>query len=463
MRLERSQQVVIAFVVASGLISFWNLWGRSLENHGYIRYAEIAREMLRSGDWIVSRLNGEVYIDKPPLLFWLIALPSSLHGSVTPLIARLPSAISAWIGVMILFFWAKRVHGTIQSGLIAGGVLISSYQYFFQSRLAKTDMLFCLFVLLALYFFHLGYGETEKGRKYAFYGFSFFSIGLGTLTKGPFGLFITFLIVSIFLIKERRWRILFSREFLFGYAILAVAVLPWVLLFVGRVGWQECITLIRENKILSRHAPFYLYFVQIWGQFSPWSIFIPFLFYCFCRKGDKIWNSGESLFIIWFVALFIALTLFKFRTSRYLLPALPPFALMLGGMWKKRLTTFLVLFLLAIFAWHGREIIWTKKDLSYSPGMVLVNELKPFVKEKALLTYRLDDSTVEEINFYLDPALPIPLLKEIEYLDKYGLKGEKAVLMPRKIYEDLKGHEDNSILFIHEFNYKKERLVLALY
>ena len=154
---------------------------------------------------------------------------------MTPLIARLPSALSAWIGVIILFLWGKRVYGTTLSGLISGGVLLSSYQYFFQARMAKTDMLLCLFILLSLYFFYLGYRELER-KRYFFHGLSFFFMGLGVLTKGPFGLFIPFPIISAFLIKERQWKILVSKEFILGYVILALTVLPWVLLFIQRVG-----------------------------------------------------------------------------------------------------------------------------------------------------------------------------------------------------------------------------------
>jgi len=55
--------------MASGLVLFYNLWPKSLENHDYLRYAEIAREMIRSGEWIVPHFNGEVYIEKPHCSF----------------------------------------------------------------------------------------------------------------------------------------------------------------------------------------------------------------------------------------------------------------------------------------------------------------------------------------------------------------------------------------------------------
>ena len=447
------------FIIVSGLLLFFNLWTRSLENHGYLRYAEVAREMIRSGEWVVPHLNGKIFIDKPPFLFWLIAIPASLYGSVTPLIARLPSAFSAWMGVIILFLWGKRIYGTTQSGLMAGGVLLSSYQYFFQARLAKTDILFCLFILLSLYFFYLGYSEFGR-RRYLFYGLSFFSLGLGVLTKGPFGLFIPLVIISVFLVKERQWSILISKEFILGYIILALTVLPWVLLFIDRVGLRETVPLVKETQILTREGPVYFYFLQIWLQFFPWSVLLPFLFFYAWKERMKFWHSGESFFLIWFIVIFILLTLFKYRTSRYLLPALPPLALMIGGMWKRKISSFLILFLLSIFIWHGVEINWIRKDLSHSPGMVLAGELRPLLKESTLFGYRLDVSTVEEVNFYLERV--IPLLEEKEKPSEQTKKrGGGLVLMLREVYDEVGIQGDRSMVLVREFKYKKGKLVLV--
>ena len=444
------------FIIFSGLILFFNLWARSLENHGYLRYAEVAREMIRSGEWVVPHLNGEVFIDKPPLLFWLIAIPSSIYGSVTPLLAKWPSAFSAWMGVIILFLWGKRIYGTTQSGLIAGGVLLSSYQYFSQARLAKTDTLLCLFILLSLYFFTLGYGEVRR-RRTLFYGLSFFSMGLGVLTKGPFGL-IPLFIVFVFLIKERRWRILIRREFILGYIILALTVLPWISLFISRVGLEQYIALMKGTQILTRKAPIYFYFVEIWGQFFPWSLLLPFLFFYLWRQRNRLWHFRESFFLIWFIVLLTLLTLFKYKASRYLLPALPPLALMIGGMWRKRVVYFLVSFLFVLSIWHVREYYWIKKDLSYSPGMVLVGELMPVIKESTLFGYQLDTSTIEEVNFYLDRVIPI--LKKMEDLPGPLRRGEERwVLMPKEVYEGDQVQGSLSVVFVQEFLYKHGKLV----
>jgi 4-amino-4-deoxy-L-arabinose transferase-like glycosyltransferase len=375
-RGRREGWMIAGLIAASGLILFFNLWARSLENHDYLRYAEVAREMIRSGDLIVPRYNGEVYLDKPPLLLWLIALPSYFYGSVTPFIARLPSVLAAWIGVLILFLWGRRMYGNTRTGILSAGILLSCYQYFSQARSAKTDVLLCVFVLLSLYFFYLGY-EAPRKRRILFFSSSFFFMGLGVLTKGPFGFLIPFPILALFLIKEKRVRMLLSGEFLLGYLILFLVALPWPLLFVRRFGLQESIALVRETHPLSRQAPFYFYFIEIWGQFAPWSFLLPLLGFYLWRESSQVWQSGESLCLLWFVLLFLLLTLFKVRVSRYLLPALPPLALMLGGRWRKNFKYFLMIFAVVIFVWYGREIYQAKKDIAYSPGRTLAGELNP--------------------------------------------------------------------------------------
>ncbi len=314
--------------------------------------------MIRSGDWIVPHYNGEIYIDKPPLLFWLIAIPSTLFGSVTPLTARLPSFFSAWVGVVVTCLWARKVYGTLRSGLISGGVLLSAYQYFFQARLAKTDILLCVFILLSLYFFYLGRRESSW-RRLLFHGLSFGFMGLGNLTKGPFGM-VPLFVIAVLLLKEKEMKRLVSREFLVGYLILALISLPWVFLFIHRVGLEQAITLMKENKILSRQAPVYFYFLEIWGQFLPWSLLFPLMGFYVWRERERVWHSDESLFLIWVTLLFVLLTLIKVRASRYLLPVLPPLALIFGGMWggmgegkggriwKKKGSLFLIPFLLSL-------------------------------------------------------------------------------------------------------------------
>jgi hypothetical protein len=133
---------------------------------------------------------------------------------------------------------------------------------------------------------------------------------------------------------------------------------------------------------------------------------------------------------------------------------------MIGGVWRKRVVYFLVSFLFVISIWHVREYYWIKKDLSYSPGMVLVGELKPFIKESTLFGYRLDMSTIEEVNFYLDRVIPI--LRKKEDLSEQLRKGEERwILMPKEIYEEARIQRGLSMALVREFLYKHGKLVLV--
>jgi 4-amino-4-deoxy-L-arabinose transferase-like glycosyltransferase len=450
--LQNENRITVFFILATGLVLFFNLWAKSLENHGYLRYAEIAREMIRSGDWVVPHHNGGIYVDKPPLIFWLMAIPSWFYGSVTPLTARLSSALSAWAGVVVLFLWGRRVYGTIQAGLISGGLCLISFQYFFEGRNSKADMLLCLLTVLSLYFLYLGY-DRDRRKSFLLYGLSFFCMGLGVLTKGPLGIVIPFLIVVAFLLKERQLKILVSREFLVGYVVLVIVALPWFVLFIQKVGWDQTISLLESNRVLTRRAPIYFYFLKIWGEFFPLSLTIPFLFVHFWRKRGERLQRGESFLLIWFVLLFILLTLFTFRASRYLLPAMPPLALMAGGMLRKRFPQFVAVFCLFVLVWHGVDWYRVQNNLSRSPGMVLVGELRPVLGGAPLSGYKLDVNTLEELNFYLDRVTHI--VKEVGQLP-----GKKFILMPEKVFGDLQSRGHSPLQILREFRYEGERLFL---
>ena len=456
---QRELSLLFGFIFVSGLILFLNLWARSLENHGYLRYAEIAREMIRSGDWIVPHYNGEIFVDKPPLLFWLIALPSSIHGTVTPLLARLPSFFSAWIGTLVIFFWAKRVYGSNLSGLVAAGVLLSSYQFFFEARLARTDMLLCCLVLLALYCFYLGYGETGR-RRYFLFGLSFLFMGLESLTKGPSVPLLPFLVIVVFLLKEKRVKMLIGKEFMLGYLIFMLAVLPWPLLFIDRVGLDKAVSLVKAATILTRKEPVYFYFLQIWVRFAPWSLLLPVMAVDLWRRRGKVLRGPDSFFLIWFVVFFVVLTLFNYRAARYLLPALPPLACMVGGMWKRKLSYFLVPLLLFVTVWHLIDVYWIRQNVSHSPGQLLAEELRPWVKGISLSSYQLDPGIAEGVNFYLDRVMPI--LKKPREISEYLRGGQgRLVLMSRGVYEKIAQQRIFAMVISKEFEYKEEKLVLV--
>jgi len=456
---NRDRFVAGCFILGSGLLLLINLGLRTLENHDYLRHAEVAREMIRSGDWVVLRLNGEIYLDKLPLFFWLIGLPASAYGAVTPFLARLPSALSAWIGVIVLFFWAKRVYQSPWIGVLSGAILLSSYQFFLYARAARPDMVLTMLIILSLYFFDRGCeDEKEPRRRALFYGLSFLFMGLLFLTKGPLAVLMPFAVMTAFLVKERKLDLLASRPFLLGYGVMAGTILPWVFLFLSRIGFEEALLLVQENRVLTRQAPFYLYFGKIWAEFMPWSLLLPFLGAFVWRRWKEVWSSRESFFLIWFLLLFVGLTLMPYRASRYLLPLLPALAMMLGGFGKGKVKWFLIPALLSLVVWHGVEIHWATRNPSRSPGMTLTREIKTLTGEGPLYGYRLDGSTLEELNFYLDRLTPN--LKRYEEVRRALGERKALVLVPERLYEKIRKDRNNSVVTVGIIPYKDERLVL---
>lgn len=449
----------ITFLGGSLFILFFNLWGRTLENHDYLRYAEVAKEMIQSGDWVVPRYNGQVFIHKPPFLFWLIAFPSKAFGHVTPFLARLPSAFFAWIGVAVVYLWGRKVWGDDRSGFIASGILLSSYLYFWQGRIARTDMVFSVLVLLSIYFFYLRVHEDTselppprpspiigeevirtspaygrgRFRNYLLTGLSFAFMGVAGLTKGPVGFLFPLLVMILFLLVQRQARLLTQGDFLLGSFIMALVMGSWLTPFLIRLGWENALEIWKETRILSRQAPFYLYGYRAWVDFAPWSVFFPSLFIYYWKKKR---HPDEKFLILWFFDLFFSLTLFPGRSSKYLLPAFPALALLMGGFWRNRSTAlFWVLFLCAIAVWHGYELKLVRGNENRSPGILIEKELTPFRRD-IFFAYRMDVDTLGKINFYGDPIIP-QTNKADELKQRVGGRKEILVVMPRDAAKDL--------------------------
>ena len=141
---KRSSCIAAALITAVTLPQFLlGLGDRNIWIPLEARYALVAREMLETGQWILPHLAGAVYADKPPLLFWSIALISALGPGVTEWTARLPTALAA-VGVCLVT-WRLGVRlFSPTTGLLAALVLATSGGFFWSGRQALPDMLLTL-------------------------------------------------------------------------------------------------------------------------------------------------------------------------------------------------------------------------------------------------------------------------------------------------------------------------------
>ena len=140
-------------MVVAGSLFFLGLGWLPLLEPDEGRNAEVAREMLASGDLITPHFNTLPYLDKPPVFFWLVAGCFHLVG-VSELTARLPSALAALATMLLVWFLARRMFGD-GARLRAGIVLATSPLVIAFSRLVIFDMTLAFLMTLAMTSFWL--------------------------------------------------------------------------------------------------------------------------------------------------------------------------------------------------------------------------------------------------------------------------------------------------------------------
>src|SRR5262249_7027150 len=157
---------------------------RPLWNSDEARFAVLAQDILDHGRWLVPHLRGDLYLNKPQLYFWSVALVSLPVGRVTELTAAVPSVAAAVATVLAVVLIGRLLWGPLV-GLLAGLILIATPPFYAFSHAVLSDVMMTAFMTWALYFllrWQIDGGGTRQ--LFAFYG----CIAAAVLAKGPAGL-----------------------------------------------------------------------------------------------------------------------------------------------------------------------------------------------------------------------------------------------------------------------------------
>jgi 4-amino-4-deoxy-L-arabinose transferase-like glycosyltransferase len=273
-RFQRRDLLILTLLGA--LLFLPGLGLRDVWNPDEARYAQVAREMRDAGSWAVPRLNGEVYTQKPPLLFWLIAASGLLTGGIGETASRLPSALSAIGAILLVYLIGVRFFGR-RAGWLAAAAFATCFKILWQGRFGQIDMLLTALVTLGVWFWVRGYTE-ERPRLYLLF---FACAGLATLAKGPVGLLPPLLSIVAFLAFTRNWAELRRLRIWLGLPVWAAVVLAW-LVPAGLSGGEEYLRQIVFKQNVTRYvdpwhhfAPWYYYLTVIPAEFFPWSLLLP--------------------------------------------------------------------------------------------------------------------------------------------------------------------------------------------
>jgi len=341
---REANQLLGWLLVAFFLIAYvLPLGARDLLVPDETRYAEIPREMIASGDWVVPHLNGVRYFEKPVLGYWLHAGSLLLFGQ-NRFAVRLPSALAAGLSALLLFFpvfQTRREDDRERVGTTAfltALVFLSCFEVFGVGNTALLDSLFALWVTGTIVAFFLATEKppgsaSEKGLLLL----TGVACGLAFLTKGFLAVALPVLVLAPYLIWQGRYRDLLRMSWL-PLLIAVLVTLPWSILihlrepdFWHYFFWVEHFRRFLETNAQHRR-PFWFFFATAPGLFLPWTFMIPAALIGIRKRLHSNTPEGRLLRLAacWLVLPFLFFSASKGKLLTYILPCFPPFSLLMA-------------------------------------------------------------------------------------------------------------------------------------
>ena len=301
------------------------------------RYAEIPREMVASGDWITPRLNGLKYFEKPVLQYWITAV-SYLALGREEFVARLWPALSGFLTLFLVYSMGRRLAG-VRAGLVAAAVLATTFQFFVFSQILTLDMGLSFFLTLALYGFLASQdlrATAVQQRNWAV--LMWVAMALAVLSKGLVGVVLPALVLVVYVVIERDWKLLSRLHWGIGVAAFLVIALPWFILVQWRNPEYFEFFFVREHfgrYALNEHrrAGVWYYFLALLLLGSlPWS-------FMYIRATFTAWRKPSlnhfainpiRLLVLWVITITAFYSISRSKLPGYILPVYPALALLLG-------------------------------------------------------------------------------------------------------------------------------------
>ncbi len=200
------------------------------------RWAQVAREMQQTGDWIVPRQQGEPLLSRPPLQSWLIALACQLRGQMDPVAVRMPALMAILLTTLLVYLYSRQLLDRL--GALAAGCAFATFaEVLHLGRYAESEACFALFITASLLIWH--WGHTHSWSRTVTWIVCYALAGLGALTKGPQAPVYFAGGVGVYLLLRRDWRWLFCTGHLFGVLAFLTVVGAWQVPLARQVGWLE--------------------------------------------------------------------------------------------------------------------------------------------------------------------------------------------------------------------------------
>lgn len=343
--------------------------GRALLDPDEGRYAEIPREMLAGGDWVIPHLDGLAYLEKPPLQYWATAAVYSVVG-ITDWSARAWTGLTSFLTLVIVYLFARREWGD-SAGRWAAGVLASGLLFLSMGHINTLDAGLTFFLTLALLAFITAQSHRDDaGSVTRSMLVCWTAMAAAVLSKGVIGVAIPAAVVAIYMCWQRDWRVLSHLRLRSGLPLFALIVLPWFVLAARRNPDFLRFFFIHEHlqrfMTLSadRYRPWWYFAVILLAGSLPWA---PQTVRALVRGARRNLPSGQfdarRLLWVWCVFILLFFSASNSKLAPYILPVFPAIALLTAASpaatrkqdfwWMLGLTLLMAMLLLAVPALAG--------------------------------------------------------------------------------------------------------------
>ena len=333
-----SPRLRIAALLGAMVIWFLPLGSFRLFNPDEGRYAEIAREMAASGDWVTPRLDALRYFEKPPLQYWATAAAYQVFGE-SEWSARLWAALTGFLGLLLTGWIGGRIYGAT-AGTLAALVQAGALLYLGLARILTLDMGLTASLELALCgLLLLVQAEVQPERKDADARLGALLLALGValafLAKGLVGILIPGAVALLYLLWRRDWGLIQRARPWWTLFALAVFAAPWVLLVERRNPGFAQFFFVHEHfarfltRVHQRYEPDWFFIPVLLLGFMPWTPLLPAI----ARSGWRDCRSRHGatvLLAIWVVFGLVFFSLSQSKLVPYILPLFPALALLAG-------------------------------------------------------------------------------------------------------------------------------------